>query len=444
MSKFFIFRSWVLNRFSQCRSSKLSAFATNRSGVVSLITALAFTALLGFAALGSEVANWYVTKRSMQGAADSAAYTAAFALAAGQSISSSKSEATSVAGGYGYVNGVKGFTVSVNSPPASGSHTNDNSAVEVVITQPQTLALSGLYLSTPPTVSARAVATLTGGSGCVFALDRGNVDDLSVSGGTTLNLNNCNIYVNAPDGTALTLTGGATINANAAYIAGNYTRSNGASFNTTHGIHTGVAPASDPYADVALPSYAGCDQSNFSISGGQSRTFTPNNSGVMVFCNGMSLSGGSRVTLNPGTYVVDRGSFSVSGGSSISGSGVTLVLTSSTASNYATASISGGATVSLSAPTSGPLSGLAIFQDRNAPSSGSDSFSGGATQNITGAIYLPNQNVSFSGGTGTGASTCTQLLAFTITFSGGATFNNSNCVAAGVRGAGNSPIQLVE
>jgi hypothetical protein len=75
---------------------------------------------------------------------------------------------------------------------------------------------------------------------------------------------------------------------------------------------------------------------------------------------------------------------------------VTIIFTTSTGSNYATASISGGFIVPITAPTSGPLAGLAFFQDRNAPTSGSDSFSGGSTQNITGTIYFPSQNMTFN------------------------------------------------
>jgi hypothetical protein len=206
-----------------------------------------------------------------------------------------------------------------------------------------------------------------------------------------------------------------------------------------------AAPADDPYADVQIPSYSGCDQTNYSLTAGQSKTFSPGASGVMVFCNGFSLAGGARVTLNPGVYVFDRGSFSMTGNSSLAGSapGVTLVFTSSTGSNYATVSIAGGSTVTITAPSSGPLSGLAFFQDRNAPAGGSDSFAGGASQNVAGAIYFPNQSLTFNGGTATGGPACTQLIALTITFHGNSVFNN-NCAGAGVRGIGNALVQLVE
>lgn len=440
-------RFWYLavcghsTKMRRCRRTA-PAFATDCSGAVAVPAAIALLVILGFAGLGSEAASWYVAKRSMQGAADTAASSAAYARAANQSGAGYISEATSVAGSYGYVDGSGGVTVTVNSPPASGSHAGDNTAVEVIITRPPPLAFAALFLNGPPTIKARAVAS-PGATGCVLALDHGNVTDVTDNGNTVLNLNHCNIYVNATASDALTLTGQATINANAAYISGNYSTSGQAMLNTSQGIHTGTPAANDPYVDVQIPSYAGCNQSNYSLSGGKSQTFSPGTSGVMVFCNGLSLTGGSSLTLQSGVYVIDQGSLSISGNSSLSGTGVTIILTSSSGSNYATASISGGSTVNITAPNSGSLAALAVFQDRNAPSSGTDSFSGGTTQNVTGAIYFPNQNVKFSGGTSTGGATCTQLIAFTITFNGNAAFNN-NCAGTGARGIGNSVVQLVE
>jgi Flp pilus assembly protein TadG len=421
----------------------LRAWRGDCAGSVGPTLGLLFVVIIGFAGLGVEASNWYTTKRTMQGAADSAAYSAATSKGAGATTAVYTSEAKSVAGSYGFVDGSNGVTVTVNNPPTSGSHASDTNAIQVIIAQPQTLKFASLFLPAL-TLQAQAVATLTA-TGCVMALDSGSVTDVTDSGNTQLNLQNCNIVVNSSADNALVLSGSAEINANAAYISGNYTTSGQASLNTTNGTHTGVSPASDPYVDVQIPSYQGCDQNNYSINGGQSKTFTAGASGVMVFCNGMSITGGSSVTLDPGIYVIDRGSLSVSGNSSLTGDGVTIVFTSSTGQNYATASISGGATINLTAPTSGPTAGLAFFQDRNAPSNGSDSFTGGATQNITGAIYFPDQTVTFSGGTSSGNSaSCTQLVALKFTFTGNSTFNNNNCAAAGVHGLGNSPVQLVQ
>jgi Flp pilus assembly protein TadG len=425
----------------------LRALAADSSGAVTVTLALTFTALVGFAALGTEVAEWYSIRRTMQGAADSAAYSAALAKWNGASTTAYTSEATSVTASYGFVDGTNDAVVTINSPPASGSYTADSNAVEVIVSRPQPLQLARIFLAGSPTLTARAVASLNG-SACVLALDRSDITDVADNGNTTLNLNSCSLYVNSPSDSALTLVGQATINADAAYISGNYTTSGQASLNTTNGTVTGALPANDPYADVSIPSYSGCDQTNYSVSGRNNpQTLTPGPSGIMVLCNGLSVTGNGSLTMSPGTYIINGGSVSVAGGSTINApSGVTVILTSSSGSNYATASIAGGADVTINAPTSGPLAGLAIFQDRNAPQTASpppNSFTGGTTQNITGAIYFPNQGMTFNGGTNTGGARCTQLVGLTITFNGNAAFNN-DCKGVGVRSVGTSFIRLVE
>jgi Putative Flp pilus-assembly TadE/G-like len=420
-------------------------FAHDRSGAAAVTIAITFTLMVGCAALGTEVAEWYSVRRTMQGAADSAAFSAALAKYNGANTSAYTSEGQSVAASYGFVDGTNNAVVTINSPPASGNHTSDSNAVEVTVSRPQPLQLARLFLSGQPTLTARAVATLNpNGSACVLALDHSDVTDVADNGNTTLNLNGCNLYVNSVSDSALTLKGQATINALAAYIDGNYTTSGQASLNTTQGTFTGAAQANDPYADVSIPSYSGCDQKNYSLTGGAQQTLTANSSGVTVLCNGLSLTGGSSLTLPAGIYVIDGGGVTVSGNSSISGNGVSIILTSSSGSNDGTVSIAGGSTVSLNETTPAPLAGIAVYQDRNAPQGATNSFTGGTTQNINGAIYFPNQSVTFNGGTNTGsANKCTQLIAQTITFNGNAAFN-STCSGFNVRSVGTSFVQLVE
>src|SRR5260370_12473042 len=60
------------------------------TGSTAVIIALALSAIVGFAGLGTETTSWYLTKRSMQGAADTAAATAAAALAASSPATSTQ------------------------------------------------------------------------------------------------------------------------------------------------------------------------------------------------------------------------------------------------------------------------------------------------------------------------------------------------------------------
>jgi hypothetical protein len=111
---------------------------------------------------------------------------------------------------------------------------------------------------------------------------------------------------------------------------------------------------------------------------------------------------------------------------------VTIILTSSTGSNYGSVDFEGGATIILTALTSSATvgtPGVAIWVDKSAPMA-TDKFNGGSTENITGAIYAPTGQVEYAGGASTSTG-CTQLVAVTVTFTDNANFGNS-CTNSGI------------
>jgi Flp pilus assembly protein TadG len=107
---------WLIRRSTSLRTG-LGADCT---GAAAVMLALALSSILGVAGLSTEVAAWYMTKRTMQGAADAAAYTAVTAKGAGASVAQLTTEARSIASGYDFVAGSAGVTVTVNNPPLSG------------------------------------------------------------------------------------------------------------------------------------------------------------------------------------------------------------------------------------------------------------------------------------------------------------------------------------
>lgn len=406
------------------------------AGGVAVQAALALIVLLGGIALGTEVVYAMFKQRQMQSAADSAALAAATARVRGYPASFT-AEAVAVAGASGFPDGEDGIAVAVISPPTQGTFATRPDAVEVVISQPQTLSLIGLFREDPVTVRARAVALIGAGTMCALSLDPSDSGAVRGSGGAAINLEDCGLAVNSSSGTAVTLSGGASITASDVNIVGDYTLSGGATITADNGIVTGSAPFADPYAGVAVPAVGPCDFNNYKASGGTVDSLSPG-----VYCKGIKLSGGSQITLAPGIYILDRGDLEISGGSTLTGDGVTIVLTSSTGSQYGEVSFSGGAVVQISAPSDGPTAGIAFFQDRDAPSSGSNEFTGGDTQVINGAVYFPSQEIRYSGGA-TLANECTQLIARTIRFSGGATLR-PNCAGYGTLPISSAPARLVE
>lgn len=404
-------------------------------GSVSLLFAILAVAVFGFVALGTDIVVLLGEARKMQSSSDAAALGAVSARIAGYP-SDYTQEALAMAAAGGFQNGQAGTDVIVNSPPASGKYTSANDAVEVLIAQPQTQSVADVVYGAPMTIRSRSVARISDRGTCLLALDNtSSSGTLSLNGSTAVNLVNCSAWVNSSSTQAVSLVGGSTLNADRVTIVGGYSTGGGAQINATGGITTNAAIAGDPYANYPLSSFGACNQTSFSPYS------NPPPASPGVYCNGITLRSGVALTLNAGIYIIDRGSLNLAGGASLSGSGVTIVLTSSTGANYATVSINGGATLNVSAPTTGTTAGLVFFQDRRAASSGTNNLGGGTGQNVVGGIYFPQQTVQFAGGNSI-TTQCTQIVARVINFVGNAVLK-LNCSGTGVLPIAGTPL-LVE
>jgi hypothetical protein len=406
--------------------------ARDRRGNIIIISGLLMPVLVGGLGLGIEIGLWLQKHRRMQSAADSAAVSAATVYYNRGTAADLPLEAGAVAASYGFVNGQNGASVTVNRPPQSGDYMTTSGAIEVIVAQPQSRLYSALWNPQPFTIAARAVAVANGGLGCVLALDSYARGAATLQGTSEVVLNGCSLFDNSMDTAALTVGGSAALTALSVGVVGGIS---GSSITTTNGILTGQAAIADPYASVTFAAFSGCDQHNYSEK--NTATINPG-----VYCGGIKLNAGANVTLSPGIYYLDEGDLTVNGGATLSGTGVTLVFTSSSGHNYATATINGGATVNLTAPTSGVTAGLVMFGDRAMPLNTSFKFNGGAAQDFGGALYVPRAAATFAGGSGTGTS-CTQLVANTITFVGNSNFA-INCNGRGTRPVGSAMARPIE
>ena len=405
----------------------LRNFRRDASGSYLVMMAVMAPVMIGSVGLGIDYGLWLYTQQSMQAAADSAAVSAA---TSGSNIAV---EAEGVAATYGFIKDSGGVTMSVNQPPASGSHTSVSNAVEVVINSVQTPQFSALLGTKQFTISVRSVAVATPGTGCVLTLNPTASGAVTSQGSSATNLSGCNLYTDSSDSAAVTVGGTASLTALSVGAVGGV--SGASNITTTGGIHTGVASLTDPYADKSFGSFSGCDQHNYSTNKDDEITHG-------VYCGGISVKAGATLKLDPGIYYLDQGSLSIEGNGAIVGTGVTLVFTSSTGKNYATASIASNASVNLTAPTTGPTAGIVLFGDRNMPEGTTFKLTGGSTQSFGGAIYLPKAALTYSGGSG-GSTSCTQIIADTVTFTGNSGMA-INCNGFGTKPIGSGTAQLVE
>jgi len=411
----------------------LVRFRRDESGNYLIISAILTPLLVGFVGFGTEYGLWVSKQQQMQAATDAAAFSAATLLTNAPG-GDATTEANGVASSFGFVNGSNGVTVQVNQPPASGTHASTAGAVEVVIQQPQKQLFSAILSPGSVNITARSVA-LSGsnGLGCVLSLSSTASGATTLQGTADVALTGCTLYDNSNSSSALTVGGSSSLSALAVDVVGDI--SGKSSITAGDGVTTAAGSMGDPYSSASYPSFSGCNYNNYSAK--NTVTLSPG-----VYCNGLSLNAGANVTLQPGTYYIDRGSLSVNGGATLTGDGVTLVFTSSTGSNYANATINGGATVNLSAPTTGSTAGIVMFGDRDAPVGTTYKFNGGAAQIFTGAIYVPQGAAQYAGGANT-SKACTQLVANTITFTGNANFA-INCSGTGTKPLGSATATLVE
>ena len=355
-------------------------------------------------------------------------------------------EAKGVAAALGFVKGSGDTTVMVNNPPLSGSNTRNSSAIEVIITQPQTLKLAGLLGVSLYNLTARAVAVApsAGGGYCMLSMDPIGqgwaVSGVGLWGGVVVAMTGCGMAVNASGSGALTLYSGGTLNAPLVSIVGQM--NNVWSTVNVTSLKQNQQPVSDPYASVAMPSAGtGCGTNGTTgyWASPSQLTLSPG-----IYCNGLSFGGGYTWTLQPGTYYIKSGQFNVAGGASITGTGVTIVLTAMDGTtNYATFSITNGSNLTLSAPTTGQTAGILFFGDRNAPSSNSNVLSGFTTANLQGAIYLPTQTMQYGSSAGT-ITGCQQLIAWHVDDNINNLPFNGTCTGTGMKTIGASATLLVE
>jgi hypothetical protein len=379
----------------------LRRIAMDRKGGVAPLLAVGAVPLLMSVGAAVDFSRASADKAAMQSALDSVALATVRAIAHDTAVPDAQSLFNSLM----TKAEVSGIAVTSNTNTASQGTTATLSAQGVVGTD--FMRIAGISQLTIRVNSSAFIKRRT--DGCVLALSKTASPAVSLGGSTTVGLSDCTVYSNSSGAAAVSVGGSATLTAQMIGAVGGVSASS-SNINLTEGIATHLAPIIDPYADMQVPSYSGCTQNNLKVK--NNTTIDPG-----VYCNGISINAGATLTLNPGVYVLDRGSLSINGGGGIVGTGVTLVFTSSTGANYATATIHGNSTVNLTAPGSGSTAGMVVLMDRNAPTGTTLDLSGGSTQAFGGAIYAPTGAVTYTGGASTSAS-CTQIIGDTVTFTG--------------------------
>jgi len=393
------------------------SFHTAASGNVTVIFAFSLPLVAGGAAFGVEVGGWFYDQVRLQQMADAAAVAAAIENRAGNPPAVMLTAATTAATDNGF--NAATDTLTLNTPPVSGSYQNTNSS-EVLLARNETRLFTALFNQGTVTVRARAVSTYTtAANACVIALDPGASQAVTFSGSSTVKLVGCNVMSDSISTQSIYSQGATTVQVPCLMTAGNVSINAAVSETSCTSPMTQLPPIADPFRNVSEPSVTGSCQS----INGKGSTIQPGR-----YCGGLSINGAT--TFKPGVYIIDGGAFKLNGGATISGDGVMIYL-----ANNATVSINGNAKLTLTPPTSGAWSGILFFGSRSNASSNSVTVNGTADSSLTGAIYFPKQPVSYTGDFA-GANGCTQVIARTVSWSG-----NSN-LAVDCSAYGMSPLPV--
>jgi len=448
----------------------------DRRGATAVTFAFAAIALTGLVGLGAEAGNWYVMKRAGQNTADAAAIAGALTLgtasgASGCTTSLQTTAGTSgvtVASANGFTSGSGGVTVTVQAPPWSGSYTSHPCATEAQITQviPTVFAsvIPGAASSmTVNNVAVAEVKKLT--PNCALALNQITVNGAS----TTISGTNCGFEANSTASDALQFNG------NNASLAGTALATpggcNGTVCSSLQNLMTNALPAVNPFTAIYNPSTnAGLSLSslpcmsggNITISGNKVNWTNPISpswtiSSQKAYCggngNGATLtvnsnSGSNLLTFSPGTYIFSNISLQFTGGtincpsctcplvaSATTCTGVTIILTGTSAAKIGTLTVTANATVTLPAPVpntaSSAFNGVLFYMDYNASDSNGNGnapvqITGGGNTVLWGGMYFPSVTANFGGNSNT-TSTCMEIVAKNLTFGGNSTFNVAGC-----------------
>ena len=421
----------------------------NQRGVLSIVFAVTIIGLLGFAGLAIDVGYMQWERRRIQAAADAAAMGGLRELEIGNSgniISSGKNDASL----NGFTDGSNSTTVTINTPPTSGSYSGDTLAVESIVSRAVPTFFMRIFGQNGITVSARAVAKTSGTTSngaigsCIYALNTSAKSSFKINGSQ----NNMYVY------TACSITDESSSNqaytqgSNAVLYIGNAQVGvvGGWTFNGGSQIYSGtsgtaaykgpvhVTSPGDPFDHCPEPSYSGVTiqkSALFTNTNGMTTTLDPG-----VYCGGIQMTGGS-LTFNPGFYVVNGVGLNINGGT-VSGTGVSFYITPDnwtgcTASGKAGVTIN-GATVNLSAPTSGGHEGFLFYQAKSCTNGTCQdaNIAGNGNSTLDGALYFKNESLSFAGSNSSGNCGYMVLVADQISLNGASKFNNGySCLSPG-------------
>lgn len=412
-------------------------FRADEIGATSIIMGVLMIPLVGSVAIGFEASNWYMITRGMQNAADAAALAAATNGGSNYDV-----EARAVAARYGFVDGTNTISIAAsNTAPCPGGGSNCYSVAisgMVPLYVSQVVGFRGdATLNSAPQKRLSSTAVAKGGVQpqdlCLLALATSGVaQGIRTNGAPVANMNGCDVMSNT------------AAQCNGSNLGAGYGFAHGTSNNCGVTPVSNVPTVADPYSHFAsnIPPIgsSGCGGNYPQESKhGNSYSVAVSNqlSGTISLAGGNNFKCGDQMLTsdvvintplgNPAVLIIENGQLDLNGHSltTSSGSAVTVVFSGDNSGGYTHAPADNtngsGGRLDLAAPTSGPWSGVAIYQDPTLTSGVDVSAAGNSpTWNISGLIYMPHASVTLKGAVdkATNGKSCVVMVADNFQISG--------------------------
>lgn len=306
--------------------------------------------------------------KEVQSAADRAALAAASELVTGDGAEKRVADvaAAFVAGNYSRTASVEAALL-----PEGGG-------VRVVVSSPPRVFFPGPVGANAKAVVGEAVAEIHGASQnlCVIALATDADGAISLDSNATIEAPNCTVYSNSKRPKGVSVLSNAKIEASLICSAGG---KEGSTSNYDPQPLLDCPPMEDPLKSRPPPPFGPCNYNAF-----KKKDFTGSIS-PGVYCKGLYIDGNSKVTMQPGVYVIKDGDFKIDSNSEVTGEGVGVFLTGTSGRFEFTSN----AKVRLSAPETGPMAGLLFMEDNTIAKETKHRITSNYADYLVGTIYLP-------------------------------------------------------
>jgi Flp pilus assembly protein TadG len=403
-----------------------SLFSSERGNVL-VVGAASMPLLIGAAAIAIDTIQVSVWKRQLQRAADSSAIAGAYALSLGDDEHDAVHRDLDK----------NAFpTLSQEEAIAVGARLGFDQTVRVTLTATRTAPFMSIFTNRPQTLVADATAALVNnGTYCMVSLYEGTDPGIDANGGANVDLT-CGMKANCTGTDCVQAGGNSSIKAFPIASVGGLKGSSN-NFIPPTKLQPYSAKQKDPFAYLPDPEP---DPDDCAANGvlTEGTDFT----GLGANPCFLSVDVKPSMTLNipdsVQTITVYGGNIDFKG--DVNANGITWIMTGEDG-EAGDLIINSQANLKMSSSEGGTFDGVLFYRDRRA-SNIEIKINGGASSDLTGALYFPTSDITFAGNAGMQVK-CLQMVGQKLKFRGGATVTNVCPAGSGASAFQETVVRLV-